>query len=165
MILSVTVTVTADRTPQRRTRALLNITVYALIASAAGWTYAQTPSPPPAQGVTETASPTPVPWRDLEEGGPLALSPLQAIQAPRPRRYGVVPYRVAKTKGSQAAASGAGAKAITPTCQNPHLAYYNGPVVSHVNVIPVFWSSHVNSQLTANMPQFLSDLREQRRRP
>jgi len=48
-----------------------------------------------------------------------------------------------------------------PTCSSPRLSYFNGPVVSNVQSVVIFWGSEVNSQLTApttGIAQFLSDV-------
>jgi IPT/TIG domain/FG-GAP-like repeat/FG-GAP repeat len=37
------------------------------------------------------------------------------------------------------------------------IQYFGGPVVAQVKVVPVFWSSHVNATVQANMQQFFAD--------
>jgi hypothetical protein len=37
------------------------------------------------------------------------------------------------------------------------ISYWDGPVVAQVKVVPVFWSSHVNPSVQADMQQFFSD--------
>src|SRR5580658_10315254 len=49
----------------------------------------------------------------------------------------------------------------SPTCKNPHGSYFGGPIVSQVEIVPVFWNSNVNSQLTApttGIAQFYADV-------
>jgi Bacterial Ig-like domain (group 3) len=46
---------------------------------------------------------------------------------------------------------------LTPACSNPKLSYFGGPVVSNVQVVPVLWSSNVNSQVSSNITQFFAD--------
>jgi hypothetical protein len=45
----------------------------------------------------------------------------------------------------------------TPALAAETIAYWGGPVVAQVKVVPVFWSSHVNSLVQQNMQQFFSD--------
>jgi len=47
---------------------------------------------------------------------------------------------------------------VTPTCDSPHGSYFGGPIISQVEIVPVFWNSSVNSQVVANMPQFYADI-------
>ncbi len=51
-----------------------------------------------------------------------------------------------------------GALAGTPTCPSPKLSYFGGPVVSNVQVVPVFWGSAVNARVKANLGQFYGDM-------
>lgn len=67
------------------------------------------------------------------------------------RRYGIVPFRPSISPGSPQINS------ITPTCNKPQLSYFNGPVVSNVQVVPVLWGSFVNSQTVTNIAQFYAD--------
>jgi len=69
-------------------------------------------------------------------------------QTPAIRRYGVMVKR-------SAASSSSGT--ITPACNSPKLSYFSGPVISNVQVVPVFWGNYVNSQITGNISQFYSD--------
>ncbi len=51
--------------------------------------------------------------------------------------------------------------AVTPTCKSPKLAYFGGPIIQAPQVVTVFWSSYVNSALTApttGMAQFFTDV-------
>jgi hypothetical protein len=43
------------------------------------------------------------------------------------------------------------ASAATP------MSYFDGPVVGQIKIVPVFWSSQVNAELSANIPQFFQD--------
>ena len=45
---------------------------------------------------------------------------------------------------------------LSPT--NAHLKYYGGPVLSNVDVIPVFWTSSVDAQVQEEIPPFLATL-------
>jgi hypothetical protein len=36
----------------------------------------------------------------------------------------------------------------------PHLDYFGGPVISNVNVIPVFWNTNVNAEIVTEIPGF-----------
>ena len=45
----------------------------------------------------------------------------------------------------------------TPTCSSPQLSYYDGPIISNVYVVPVFWNSNVNASIVENIGQFFSD--------
>ena len=45
----------------------------------------------------------------------------------------------------------------TPTCSSPLLSYFDGPLISNVQVVPVFWNSNVNASIQANISQFYSD--------
>ena len=45
-----------------------------------------------------------------------------------------------------------------PICSSPHVSYFDGPLISNVHVVPVFWNSNVNFQVMANLPQFYSDV-------
>jgi hypothetical protein len=50
---------------------------------------------------------------------------------------------------------------VSPTCSNPQLSYFGGPVISNVQSVVVFWGAYVNSHLTApntGIAQFLTDL-------
>jgi len=47
---------------------------------------------------------------------------------------------------------------VTPSCNNPKLSYFGGPVVSNPVVVPVYWNSDVNAEIVQKMPQFLSDV-------
>jgi hypothetical protein len=50
---------------------------------------------------------------------------------------------------------------VTPTCSHPQLAYFGGRVLANVKIVPVFWGSHVNAQLTApttGIAQFFADV-------
>ncbi len=48
---------------------------------------------------------------------------------------------------------------VTPKCsKTPKVAYFDGPIVQSPVVVPVFWSSDVEPQLVANMPQFYADV-------
>lgn len=44
-----------------------------------------------------------------------------------------------------------------PTCSNPKLTYFTGPVVSSISVVPVNWNSHVNATIQTNIAQFYQD--------
>jgi hypothetical protein len=49
----------------------------------------------------------------------------------------------------------------TPTCASPHGSYFGGPILSQVEIVPVFWNSNVNAQLTApitGIAQFYADV-------
>lgn len=46
---------------------------------------------------------------------------------------------------------------ITPACPSPNLAYYNGPLVSNVQVVPVMWGTYVDAQITSSISQFYAD--------
>jgi hypothetical protein len=49
----------------------------------------------------------------------------------------------------------------TPTCNSPKGSYFGGPILSQVEIVPVFWNSLVNSQLTApttGIAQFYADV-------
>jgi hypothetical protein len=70
------------------------------------------------------------------------------------RSPNAVPYRVAGNgvKGAYSPISG---------CSGVTLSYYDGPVVSNVQIVPVFWSSAVNATLTApttGIAQFYADV-------
>src|ERR1700722_3012939 len=45
----------------------------------------------------------------------------------------------------------------TPAFAAATIQYWGGPVVAQVKVVPVFWSSHVNASVQADMQQFFSD--------
>ena len=79
-------------------------------------------------------------------------SPVPALQADVIKRYGIVPFR-----GGNAAAVAQSSAAITPTCSSPKLTYFNGPVVSNVQVVPVMWGTYVNTQVSTGIAQFYSD--------
>lgn len=81
----------------------------------------------------------------------VAADPLQGAQTPAPRKYGVVPFR---PRGFPVAPQ---TTSVTPTCNSPKLSYFNGPVVSNVQVVPVLWGAHVNSQIVQNIAQFYAD--------
>src|SRR5579871_1584893 len=49
-------------------------------------------------------------------------------------------------------------RAANPTCNNPSLSYFGGPIVQSPIVVPVFWNSNVNAAVQANMTQFYADL-------
>jgi hypothetical protein len=58
-------------------------------------------------------------------------------------------------------AAGALSNNVTPQCASPQVSYFGGPVISNVQPVAVFWSSAVNSQLTATttgIAQFLEDV-------
>jgi Bacterial Ig-like domain (group 3) len=85
---------------------------------------------------------------------PLESASLQALRRPAvslTKRYGVVPYSDASS------ADALQIDAITPACNSPQLSYFNGPVMSNVQVVPVLWSSNVNAQISANISQFYAD--------
>jgi hypothetical protein len=46
----------------------------------------------------------------------------------------------------------------TPTCTNPHLSYFGGPLVQSPTIVPVFWNSNVNASLMTNLPTFFGDV-------
>src|SRR5580704_9038929 len=48
--------------------------------------------------------------------------------------------------------------AVTPTCANPKLSYFGGPLLQSPTIIAVFWSASVNVQLQSNMAQFYADV-------
>jgi hypothetical protein len=73
----------------------------------------------------------------------------QVSQASVNRRYGVIVKRSAASTSPST---------ITPSCSSPKLSYFGGPVVSNVQVVPVLWGNYVNSQITANISQFYSDV-------
>jgi hypothetical protein len=72
----------------------------------------------------------------------LAAPPLHA-KAPS---FGMVPHR-----------SGID-RAVTPTCANPSLSYFGGPILQNPTVIAVFWNANVNATLQANIGQFYGDV-------
>jgi hypothetical protein len=45
-----------------------------------------------------------------------------------------------------------------PTCSNPQLSYFGGPIVQSPVIESVFWGSHVNATLQANIPTFYGDV-------
>ena len=48
---------------------------------------------------------------------------------------------------------------VTPSCAtSPKLNYYDGPVISNAQVVPVFWGTGVSAQVVADMPQFYADV-------
>ncbi len=49
-------------------------------------------------------------------------------------------------------------QASFPTCMNPKLAYFGGPLLQSPTIIAVFWSSAVNPMVQANMAQFYADV-------
>jgi hypothetical protein len=80
--------------------------------------------------------------------------PFQWRGIKRKRQPAAVPYTVfgAQPKSAFSPLNG---------CSNATLTYYDGPVISNVQIVPVFWSSHVNSQLTAattGIAQFYADV-------
>src|SRR5690348_2339039 len=77
-----------------------------------------------------------------------SLEPAPA-QSPGVHRRGVKRFRGGLIQAAQ------------PTCNNPKLTYYDGPIVQTPVIVPVFWSSHVNAQLTATttgIAQFFADV-------
>jgi hypothetical protein len=79
--------------------------------------------------------------------GPQTSQPMKRRPSP-----GVVPYRVA----------GDGAiPEFTPATTGCTLSYFGGPVISNVQVVPVFWGPDVNAAVTATGPtgiaQFYAD--------
>jgi hypothetical protein len=48
------------------------------------------------------------------------------------------------------------AGAVPASAATP-MSYFDGPVVGQIEIVPVFWSSHVNSTITSNIPQFFQD--------
>ncbi len=46
----------------------------------------------------------------------------------------------------------------TPQCKNPKLSYFDGPIIQTPVIVPGFWSTDVNPELVANMPQFFADV-------
>ena len=68
-----------------------------------------------------------------------------ASQSPLSRGFGMVPYRPSISRTA------------TPTCKSPKLSYFDGPIVSNVQVVPVMWGSNVNAQTIANISQFYAD--------
>ena len=46
----------------------------------------------------------------------------------------------------------------TPQCKSPLLSYFDGPILSSVDVVTVNWNSNVNPLTSGNMPQFYQDL-------
>jgi hypothetical protein len=73
--------------------------------------------------------------------------PSQRLQI---RRYhpGVPRYHPGMGEGPQA----------TPICNSPQLSYFGGPVVSNIQVVPVFWNSDVNNLIKTNIFQFYDDV-------
>ena len=73
--------------------------------------------------------------------------PSQRLQI---RRYhpGVRRYHPGMGEGPQA----------TPICNSPQLSYFGGPVVSNIQVVPVFWNSDVNNLIKTNIFQFYDDV-------
>jgi hypothetical protein len=47
--------------------------------------------------------------------------------------------------------------AVVPACSSPKLSYFDGPLLSNAQVVPVFWNSNVDSEVQANLPQFYAD--------
>jgi len=72
-----------------------------------------------------------------------------ADPTPTPHHFGMKRYR------------GGFNQASSPICQTPRLHYYDGPIIQSPVIVPVFWSSHVNAQLTApttGIAQFFADV-------
>jgi hypothetical protein len=52
---------------------------------------------------------------------------------------------------------------VTPTCSNPKLSYYDGPLIQTPRIVTVFWSGNVNAALTApttGLAQFFTDVEQ-----
>jgi hypothetical protein len=54
-------------------------------------------------------------------------------------------------------APGVAAQAI-PICSGPQLSYFGGPIVQTPVIVPVFWNTHVNATLQANIQLFYGDV-------
>ena len=130
-----------------------------LVASAFAFVAVWSP-PSCAQQSHENEKPMLATVDEAQTGGtfaPADTSFLQSLlhpsQARVARRYNVnvVPYTADSPSGVLQNNS------ITPACNSPHASYFNGPVVSNVQVVPVLWGSHVNTQIAANIAQFYSD--------
>jgi hypothetical protein len=87
----------------------------------------------------------------LPVAGAVAADQIQGAQASVPKKYGIVPFR---PHGYSVAPQ---VTSVTPQCNSPKLSYFNGPVVSNVQVVPVLWGSHVNAQVVGNIAQFYAD--------
>ena len=86
-----------------------------------------------------------------EQSGSLQ-SPLLPSQAPAMQPHGVMVRQLNPPNSSSAIRS----SSIPSGCAPP--IYYKGPVISNVQVVPVFWGSYLNPQITANIDQFYSDV-------
>jgi len=82
---------------------------------------------------------------------PVAADQAQGAQTSAPKKYGIVPFRPGGPLGAPQPSS------VSPVCNSPRLSYFNGPVVSNVQVVPVLWGSHVNLQIVQNIAQFYAD--------
>ncbi len=69
------------------------------------------------------------------------------------RRYGIVPLPARQERQPRRRRG----QNVPPTCSSPHLTYNDGPLLSNVIVVPVFWGPYVDSVLVENMPQFYAD--------
>ncbi|MBS2033102.1 MAG: hypothetical protein JST54_34840 [Deltaproteobacteria bacterium] len=81
--------------------------------------------------------------------GTSVARPHPADPAPAPRHVGMKRYRGGFNQDS------------SPICQAPRLRYYGGPIIQSPVIVPVFWGSHVNAQLTnptTGMAQFFADV-------
>jgi len=78
-------------------------------------------------------------------------TPVVSVPEAKGKRYGIVPFRPGVPQSLGPITS------ITPTCSSPHLSYFNGPVVSNVQVVPILWGPNVNLQTTTHIAQFYAD--------
>src|SRR5262249_39297805 len=46
----------------------------------------------------------------------------------------------------------------SPTCFNPQLQYFGGPLLQDPIVVPVFWSSSIDATVKTNISQFYADV-------
>ncbi len=95
-------------------------------------------------------------WASLSIlAGILGVAPAQAQSDPPSQRLQIRRYR----PGVRRRHPGIGVSPQnTPTCDSPKLSYFDGPVISNVQVVPVFWNSDVNSAIQTNISQFYSDV-------
>jgi hypothetical protein len=77
---------------------------------------------------------------------------------PSKKRVRGVHYKVNAVPGGHTAVRRGASPNVSPDCNSPHLTYFDGPVITNVQPIPVFWNSFVNGQTVAQMPQFLADI-------
>jgi hypothetical protein len=54
--------------------------------------------------------------------------------------------------------AGGATNTASPVCSSPKLSYFGGPLLQNPVVVAVFWSSAVNAQIQASMPQFYADV-------